>query len=284
MDFSNLPRGPAARGPAASLAGSRTKLSCAPPGSRERSVPPRKILSFPLPEKRVAECRPSGPELLAEDQMFKQLLQRDSPDPAPPRTPQPAVSAPPSLGMVGRLAAVGLVVGMVAAVLAVIPRPGGRGAVAAAEAPMAPSPPIGLAPVLPALPAAAGVTVVAETRRPSATRVASLSVRHGPPAAVDRLALDADEVARLVKRGEDLLALGDIAAARLVLARAAAARDPQAVLALGSTYDPATLKQLHVLGVRPDLAQARAWYEQAEGYGSAEATARLAALPRASER
>ena len=47
----------------------------------------------------------------------------------------------------------------------------------------------------------------------------------------------------------------------------------------GATFDPAVLRQLHVIGFRPDIAQARAWYEKAAGYGSVEATQRLAALP-----
>jgi TPR repeat protein len=43
------------------------------------------------------------------------------------------------------------------------------------------------------------------------------------------------------------------------------------------------LKALHVVGFRPDIAQARAWYEKAAEYGSAEASRRLAALPRLSQ-
>jgi TPR repeat protein len=34
-----------------------------------------------------------------------------------------------------------------------------------------------------------------------------------------------------------------------------------------------------VVSFRPDVAQARAWYEKAAEYGSADATQRLAALP-----
>jgi TPR repeat protein len=103
-------------------------------------------------------------------------------------------------------------------------------------------------------------------------------VRAAPIDAPDQRVLDAGEVERLIKRGEDYLAQGDLAAARLVLARAAEARDPRATYSLAATYDPAVHKQLHVVGLKSDIAQARAWYEKAAEYGSAEASRRLAAL------
>src|SRR5262249_33208408 len=48
-------------------------------------------------------------------------------------------------------------------------------------------------------------------------------------------------VAFLVNRGEELIAQGDIAAARLLLQRAAEARDARAAFALAATYDPIML-------------------------------------------
>jgi hypothetical protein len=87
-----------------------------------------------------------------------------------------------------------------------------------------------------------------------------------------------DELDRLINRGEAFLAQGDVAAARLVLMRAAEARDPRAALALGSTYDPNALRQMGVVGVQPDPAQARAWYEKAAEFGSGDASQRLSAL------
>src|SRR6185503_17882675 len=77
--------------------------------------------------------------------------------------------------------------------------------------------------------------------------VATVSVRAAAatPAQADGSVLDAGDVDRLVKRGEDYLAQGDIAAARLVLARAAATHDPRATFSLGATYDPAVLRDLH---------------------------------------
>jgi TPR repeat protein len=75
-----------------------------------------------------------------------------------------------------------------------------------------------------------------------------------------------------------LIASGDLAAARLVLRRAAAAGDARAAMTLAQTYDPAILEKLGVHGVVPDLAMARGWYEKAKQFGATEATQRLELL------
>jgi len=87
--------------------------------------------------------------------------------------------------------------------------------------------------------------------------------------------LDPGEIALLVKRSEDLIVQGDIAAARLMLTRAAEAGDARAALALGSTYDSRVLRKLGVLGVAADAGQAREWYGKAAELGSDEAKRRL---------
>ena len=91
--------------------------------------------------------------------------------------------------------------------------------------------------------------------------------------------LDADELATLMRRGEDFLKNGDIASARLILRRAANAGHAQAALALGVTFDPRFLAEQGVLGFTPDVAQARAWSERAAELGSSEAARRLERLP-----
>ncbi len=100
--------------------------------------------------------------------------------------------------------------------------------------------------------------------KPKATATAA-------PAAIDL-------AATLAKRGQDFIANGDLAAARLVLRRAADGGDAQAALLLGSTYDPATFKHLKVIGLAADPAQARAWYRRAVDLGSTEAVLRLEPL------
>jgi len=86
------------------------------------------------------------------------------------------------------------------------------------------------------------------------------------------------EITGLVKRGEDLISRGDLAAARLLLRRAAFVGDAHAALLLATTYDPGTFDKLHVHGLLPDVAMARYWYKKAEELGSREALQRLNAL------
>jgi TPR repeat protein len=89
--------------------------------------------------------------------------------------------------------------------------------------------------------------------------------------------LDRDEVAALVKRGEDFMMSGEIASARLVLRRAAEAGDVRAALALAGTFDAIPLAKLG-LERAADAAMARLWYERAKQFGSAEASQRLQQL------
>jgi hypothetical protein len=87
--------------------------------------------------------------------------------------------------------------------------------------------------------------------------------------------LDRDEIAGLRKRGEEFMAAGNVGLARLTLQRAAEAGDPQAAFALATTYDPILLETRRVIGVVPDIAMARAWYEKAKEFGSTDAALRL---------
>jgi TPR repeat protein len=91
---------------------------------------------------------------------------------------------------------------------------------------------------------------------------------------------DADEIALLLKQGQDFIAAGDFATARVVLRRAAEAGAAAAALALGQTYDPKALAKMRARGVAPDAEQARRWYETAQQLGSGEAAQRLAGLAR----
>jgi hypothetical protein len=90
--------------------------------------------------------------------------------------------------------------------------------------------------------------------------------------------LGRDEIAALRKRGQDYIAAGDFAAARLVLQFAAEAHDAEAALALAATYDPSVLRERNAYGITGDVEQARAWYEKAQQYGSADAQRRLGIL------
>jgi len=90
--------------------------------------------------------------------------------------------------------------------------------------------------------------------------------------------LPQDETAALLKRGRDLIALGDIASARLVLTLVAEAGNSEASFILAGTFDPTVLANLRAIGVQGDPAKARAWYTRAAELGSLEARQRLQAL------
>ena len=90
--------------------------------------------------------------------------------------------------------------------------------------------------------------------------------------------LDPGEIASSLRRGNELIASGDLAAARLVLRRAANAGDAHAAMTLAGTYDPVVLEKLGVHGFVPDAAMARVWYEKARKAGSAAAPQRLELL------
>jgi hypothetical protein len=87
--------------------------------------------------------------------------------------------------------------------------------------------------------------------------------------------LDADDVAALLKRAKSLIAIGDIAPARLLLERAADAQEAGAALLLAQTYDPAVLGAPDMRSITPDLATARGWYLKAASFGSRDAKLRL---------
>jgi hypothetical protein len=90
--------------------------------------------------------------------------------------------------------------------------------------------------------------------------------------------LSPNEVAALVRRAQELLASGDLQAARVLLKRAADAQNARAALLLAKTFDPITLRQLSTADPGPDLAQARNWYQRAKEWGAPEAQRQLDAL------
>jgi hypothetical protein len=104
------------------------------------------------------------------------------------------------------------------------------------------------------------------------------AARTGNEAAAPAKTLDAETLAALMTRAKSLLALGDIAAARLLLERAANAQDASAAFLLAQTYDPAVLGVRDTRSITPDPVMARDWYRKAASFGSADAQQRLTQL------
>jgi hypothetical protein len=118
-----------------------------------------------------------------------------------------------------------------------------------------------------------------QSRAPAAAApAAAVPVAAPPVAASPARRLDADELAALMKRAKGLIAIGDIASARLLLERAADAQEASAALLLAQTYDPAVLGAQDTRSITPDPAAARTWYQKAAQLGSSDATQRLAQM------
>jgi hypothetical protein len=115
---------------------------------------------------------------------------------------------------------------------------------------------------------------------PAAVPVVTVPVAAAPAAAVPPAArrVDAEELATLLKRAKSLIAIGDIAPARLLLKRAADAQEASAALLLAQTYDPAVLGKQDMRSIAPDPALAREWYQKAARYGSVDAQQRLSQM------
>jgi len=126
--------------------------------------------------------------------------------------------------------------------------------------------------------AAAQTTAVAAPAGAGGTDTQPRETPNSPAPSAPLRRLDREEITYLLKRGEELMAAGNLGLARLAFRRAAEAGDPQAAFAFATTYDPMLLKTRGVIGVVPDLAMARAWYEKAKEFGSASASVRLEVL------
>ncbi|MEZ5907470.1 MAG: hypothetical protein R3D31_01590 [Hyphomicrobiaceae bacterium] len=108
----------------------------------------------------------------------------------------------------------------------------------------------------------------------AATSIVTIVAR--PATAVRKLS--EEEAGALIRRGEVLFGLGDIAGARLLFQHAADGGSSRGALVLGETFDPNMLSRLGVIGVSPDVEQARRWYKRAVDLGASQAGERLKAL------
>ena len=84
--------------------------------------------------------------------------------------------------------------------------------------------------------------------------------------------------ATLLARGDALVAIGDVAAARLAYQRAAAPASARAATAAGKTYDPRFLQAIGAIGVVADPGAAAAWYRKGAALGDEDAAPLLGGL------
>jgi hypothetical protein len=117
------------------------------------------------------------------------------------------------------------------------------------------------------------------TERPAARESYSISqVAEDAPEPPRPAVKDKPEGARLMARASALVAQGNIAAARLVLERAAETGSAEASFALAETYDPIVLSKWGTFGTRGEATKAQELYSKAHAGGIQEANDRLNAL------
>ena len=101
------------------------------------------------------------------------------------------------------------------------------------------------------------------TEKTAPATSASVGPAPKPGAPVPETKLSDADRALFAQRGNELLAAGDIASARLFFERAANAGDAGSALGMAKTFDPDELAKAGVRGVKGDLAKADYWYQRA---------------------
>jgi hypothetical protein len=128
---------------------------------------------------------------------------------------------------------------------------------------------------------ALSVELVAADGRMIASGVTSLEIAPDPKAAVIPRADETARIDELLAHGRKMVEVGYVAGARGYFKRAADAGSAEAAFALGGTYDPMFMEQIGAQGIKPDVAQARIWYERAKSLGDKDAAAQLTELDNA---
>ena len=258
------------------------------PAKAEPAPPPAPTLAAPA--AGVSKSRPlpinfvvafGCVALLVSTTLFV-LSQRGVEMPAAPQTPSTIAAAAPMPATAPVAPLPPALAEPVAAVPPPVPnpRPGASAppaAVGTAPTPAAATPPSPVAST-PAPVVSDPLPVIAEPAAKAAGPADSASVAASAPAPGPAPSAGTQQVDALLARGDDLLATGDVAAARLFYQRAAELGSAAAATAVGQTYDPGVLELLRVRGTRGDAQMATEWYRKAIAAGDRQAEIRLKRL------
>jgi Bacterial SH3 domain len=111
-----------------------------------------------------------------------------------------------------------------------------------------------------------------------ASAATRLDIAQDPRSALILRSDESDRVDDLIKHGQKMVEVGYLAGARAYFKRAVEAGSGEAAVLLGATYDPAFIEKIGAQGIKPNLSEARAWYERAKQLGVEDADAKLAEL------
>lgn len=100
------------------------------------------------------------------------------------------------------------------------------------------------------------------------------------PAPAEKPAQVASPAAELVRKGDILLKVGDLAAARQFYQEAFDQGALEGAIGAAKSYDPAVYAELNVQGLEPDRAKALDWYKKAGAAGGSDTAAAVARLSR----
>src|SRR5262249_24967202 len=111
-----------------------------------------------------------------------------------------------------------------------------------------------------------------------ASATTRLDIAQDPRAALILRSDESDRIDDLIKHGQKMVEVGYLAGARAYFKRAVEAGSGEAAVLLGATYDPAFIEKMGAQGIKPDLKEARSWYERAKQLGVTDTDAKLADL------
>jgi hypothetical protein len=122
---------------------------------------------------------------------------------------------------------------------------------------------------------AEGTNQLSQQVEESPTSTASIDAPDAAdPAPPSTPPISAEEETILLKRGDEILRQGAVAAARLIFEELATRGSQKGAFALARTYDPAYVRDSPELGLAPDIELALKWYDRAAELGSAAAKQR----------
>jgi TPR repeat protein len=120
--------------------------------------------------------------------------------------------------------------------------------------------------------------VAADAGPASAAPVVAAAYESRPTERAPERPAASQDLAALLARGDAMLELGDVVAARLFYQRAASLGSARGATALGKTYDPVFLAAVQATGITADRKLAAGWYRKGAALGDAEGSRRLAVL------
>ena len=108
-----------------------------------------------------------------------------------------------------------------------------------------------------------------------------LEIAADPKSALISRPGDTARIAELIEHGRKMVDVGYFPGARAYFQRAAEAGSAEAAFSVGASFDPSFIEEIGAQGIKPDIQQARIWYERAKALGHKDADAQIRALARA---